>query len=166
MEEIEKKNEAGSETSKEETKSRREFLKSAAIQGAVAALFGAVTFDSVMAKAMERVGDIQNANNIGRNAVNRLDRYGMNPQSTTCPTYLCTKPDYNCDGSTQTCNPVTQAFSCGGGGQLYSCYNEDFYCYSFTCFGFSCKANGFNAGNGNGCVNDNFHCFNSYVTPC
>ena len=38
MEEKEKKNEAGSETSKEETKSRREFLKSAAIQGAVAAV--------------------------------------------------------------------------------------------------------------------------------
>ena len=144
MEEKEKKNEAGSETSKEETKSRREFLKSAAIQGAVAALFGAVTFDSVMARAMERVSENQSIHEIGTGAADYLHSQGViKPMDYSCAAYpfyfdcsVATHPicsgNFTCDG-----------YNCAGGGESFWCqvnYGE-FICDVFTCNNnYECKA--------------------------
>ena len=136
MEEIEKKNEAGSETSKEETKSRREFLKSAAIQGAVAALFVAVTFDSVMARAMGRVSENQSIRKIGSGAADYLHSQGvLKPMDYYCGSskdFVCTTgsgPEcatgFSCDGS-----------NCAGGNETFIC---DYGAAGFTCDVFTCN---------------------------
>ena len=133
MEEKERKNEAGSETPKEETKSRREFLKSAAIQGAVAALFGAVTFDSVMARAMERVSEIQAVNEIGNTTAKGIKRYGA-----VRPLSVCSQNYISCSGGGGDC----EDFDCPGGyGVHYSCYGgAQFDCgVTFNCTSFNCK---------------------------
>jgi len=139
MEDKEKKNEEGSETPKEETKSRREFLRSAAIQGAVAALFGAVTFDSIMARAMERVSENQSIRKIGTGAADYLNAQGViKPMDYYCGSnFECTNgagPDcssgfncegYNCTGNdTFICGTVEEGFTC----DVFTC-NVHYYCY-------------------------------------
>ncbi len=133
MEEIEKRNEAGSETSKEDTKSRREFLKSAAIQGAVAALFGAVTFDSMMARAMERVSEIQKINEVGGKAALKSRSLGLiQPLDYSCKIFSCV-------GSSPVCNSgfSCDGYNCAGGGETFGCYSssstDTFDCDVFTC---------------------------------
>ena len=133
MEEKEKKNEAESETPKEETKSRREFLKSAAIQGAVAALFGAVTFDSVMAKAMGRISEVQSIQEFGKETANDLHQQGF-----LSPDYFCQSVTCEAKSNQITCD----GFKCGGAGQHFDCYINTFYCQqAFTCASFGCGPN-------------------------
>ena len=144
MEEKERKNEAGSETPKEETKSRREFLRSAAIQGAVAALFGAVTFDSVMARAMGRVSEVQAMRRIGGGAVQSLINtvhplacnaaFSCNASKVTCADYDC--GSYNCSSNFDcttwySCTGVDKCnvFLCSNGAASYTCSAS----HSFSC---------------------------------
>ena len=153
MEDKDKKNEAGSESPKEETKSRREFLRSAAIQGAVAALFGAVTFDSIMARAMGRIYDVQTIQGFGKETANDLHQQGIISPLYFCQSVTCSSQDNSitCDG-----------FKCGGGGQHFDCYTRDFYCQqAFGCASFGCGSK-YLCSNIVGCISGH-SCNNGYT---
>ena len=121
--------------------SRRQFISDVAIKAAVAALFGAVTFDSVMARAMDRVNEVQAAQRVGAGAADDIHRYS--PMNSSCTNnFDCTSYfGYVCSGG----------YSCGAAGG-----SNGFQCdYNFDCqSGFSCKAS---AGSDFSCL-DIFNC--------
>ncbi len=119
----------GKQDGEKDDLSRRQFISDVAIKAAVAALFGAVTFDSVMARAMDRVNEMQSIRGMGDDVAKGLHRYAINPQS------ICSQ-NYTCSSTLVTC----EIFGCGGGGQHYDCYLRDLTCSQFTCDSFSCKA--------------------------
>ena len=127
--------------------SRRQFISDMAIKAAVAALFGAVAFDSVMARAMDRVNEVQAARRIGGSAAEKL--------AGVVPLNECAPGTYNqCQGT---------SYSCGTNGcYVFGCTIRNFDCpYNFTCgtYGTSC----FNCGANDFTCDENFTCQPGHV---
>lgn len=112
--------------------SRRQFISDVAIKAAVAALFGAVTFDSVMARAMDRVNEVRSIRRVGVGAADDLHAAGVSPQ---CSQYVCKDYSYGGSGSTATCYNTFDCFD------TYGCTIRKFDCVNtFTCEStFNCK---------------------------
>jgi hypothetical protein len=106
--------------------SRREFLRSAAIKGALVTLFGAATFDSVMARAMGRVNEVQAAHRIGAGAADRLHQ---SPEIPVCPngsTFKCI--DYTCTGQFDCVQRVIDCVDWFDCADIFNCTDHKFGC--------------------------------------
>jgi len=119
--------------------SRGQFLRSAAIKGAVTSLFGAVTLDSVMAKAMDRVEEVKAIKIVGTETADGVLHFAV---PTCLPGTNFTCIDYQCTG-TFGCTVrqiyCTTWFMCS---DTFNCTPADFGCglpkvgcdiYAFTC---------------------------------
>jgi hypothetical protein len=142
--------------------SRRDVIRNSAINAAVIALFGgAMSFDSLAAKAIGRMDDIQAADRIGSKAAGKLN--GGTPASINSPMAAACAPD-----TTFTCGEV--GYECGTTGTyVFGCTVRDFDCgRKFTCgtYGgsahYNCSpATNFQCDNWFWCPSANYSC--SYI---